>query len=177
MRVVAYCLMPNHWHLVVWPERDDAVSVFVHWLCSRHAALYRRASNTKGLGHLYQDRFKCFAVATDDHYYRVIRYVEANAARAGLVAAAAEWMWSSAFERQSGDDTFLSEGPLPLPPGWTQMLDEPLPPDDLVALRTCVRRDRPFGHDSWARSTATALRAERSFRSRGRPGSRNVRIP
>src|SRR5262249_41443245 len=88
MRLVGYCLMPNHWHLVLWPRRDGELSDFAHWLTLTHTQRWRAHRHHVGLGHLYQGRFKSFPICQDEHFLHVCRYVERNAARAGLVRRA-----------------------------------------------------------------------------------------
>ena len=81
MRLLAYCVMPNHWHMVVWPEPGQSVTAFCHRLCTIHAIRHRRETGTIGNGHLYQDRYHSFAIESERQYYAVMRYVEANGAR------------------------------------------------------------------------------------------------
>jgi len=97
MRLLGYCLMPNHWHLVLWPRREGELTAFVRWLTHTHTMRWHAHYHTQGTGHLYQGRFKSFPVETDDHLYTVLRYVERNPLRAGLVRKATNWRWSPAF--------------------------------------------------------------------------------
>ena len=57
MRLLAYCLMPNHWHLVVWPERDGELGRFMHRLTTTHARRWHGRRGTEGSGHLYQGTY------------------------------------------------------------------------------------------------------------------------
>jgi putative transposase len=100
MRLLAYSLMPNHWHLVVWPRRDDELSDFGHWLTLTHTQRWHAHYHDVGTGHLYQGRFKSFPIEEDGHFLQVCRYVERNAFRAGLVERAEAWRWSSLWQRQ-----------------------------------------------------------------------------
>src|SRR5258707_6113475 len=84
--VLSYCLMPNHWHLVLWPETDGELTDFVRWLTHTHTMRWHAHYHSSGTGHLYQGRFKSFPIQADDHLYTVLRYVERNALRANLVA-------------------------------------------------------------------------------------------
>ena len=86
-RLLAYCLMPNHWHLVVWPEKDGELSRFTGWLTLTHTQRWHAHRHTTGSGHLYQGRFKSFPLQDDAHFFTVCRYVERNALRANLVGA------------------------------------------------------------------------------------------
>ena len=94
-RLLAYCLLPNHWHLVVWPEEDGELSRFTGWLTLTHTQRWHAHRRSMGSGHVYQGRFKSFPVQDDDHYYTVCRYVERNALRANLVPRAEDWCWNS----------------------------------------------------------------------------------
>jgi len=88
-RLLAYCVMPNHWHLVVWPKTDGELSRFVGWLTLTHTQRWHAHRRSAGAGHLYQGRFKSFPVQEDEHFYSVCRYAERNALRANLRAGAA----------------------------------------------------------------------------------------
>ncbi len=93
MPMLAYCLMPNHFHLVVRPHGDRDLSRWMHWLLTTHVRRYLKYySHT---GHVWQGRFKAFAAQDDDHLITVGRYVERNPVRAGLVTRAEDWPWSS----------------------------------------------------------------------------------
>ncbi len=136
LRVLAYALMPNHWHLVVWPRSAAELSRFMHDITGAHAAIFRTESGTKGAGHVYQDRYHAFVVDSDHRYYRTLRYVEANPVRAGLVCRAEQWRWSSLQERL-WDMQLISNGPVPLPPpeDWAALVNVVLSPEDVAALR------------------------------------------
>src|SRR5688572_16557667 len=85
MRVLCYCLMPDHWHLVLWPRRDGELSEFMRWLTVTHTRRWHAAAGTSGSGHLYQGRFKSFPVQADaQSLVPVIRFVESNPVRSGL---------------------------------------------------------------------------------------------
>src|SRR5436190_718858 len=93
MRVLAWCLMPNHFHLVLWPEADPDLSRWMHRLMNTHVRRYHR--HYHGSGHVWRGRFKAFPIEADEHLLTVLRYVERNPLRAGLVERAELWPWSS----------------------------------------------------------------------------------
>jgi REP-associated tyrosine transposase len=88
LRLLSYCVMPNHWHLVVCPGDDRALSAFGHWLTLTHTHRWRASRGTTGQGPIYQGRFKAFPVESDSHFVTVCRYVERNALTASLVERA-----------------------------------------------------------------------------------------
>lgn len=141
LRVVGYALMPNHWHLVLWPESIAQLSNFLQRLTSAHAAIFRRRSGTTGTGHVYQGRYRARLIGADLHYFHVLRYVEANPVRARLVERAEGWRWSSAWERTTSP-RILSEGPVPLPSieDWLELVNRPLTSTQADAVR--ARRPR-----------------------------------
>ena len=71
--LLGYCLMPNHWHFVLWPQRDNHLSDFCRWLTHTHSMRWHAHYHTSGTGHIYQGRFKSFAVESDEHLYTVGR--------------------------------------------------------------------------------------------------------
>ena len=101
IRLLSYCLMPNHWHLVLWPAADDDVMRFTHWLTGTHAQRVHARRGTKGRGAIYAHRYGAVPVNDDAAFLRVVRYVERNAVRAQLVERAQDWLWSSACARLS----------------------------------------------------------------------------
>lgn len=94
MRVLAYCLMPNHFHFCLWPREDSHLRRFMHWLLTSHVARHRKAHKTTG--HIWQGRFKAFPAQSSEHLLTVLRYIERNPVRAKLCTRAEDWQWSSA---------------------------------------------------------------------------------
>jgi REP-associated tyrosine transposase len=174
LRILAYTLMPNHWHFVVWPEADEArqVSEFFRWMTMTHTQRWHAHHATSGSGHLYQGRFKSFPVASDDHLWAVLRYVERNPLRAGLVERAEAWRWGSLWRRTFGDDdqkALLCAPPIPWPARWTVFVNRPETEAELEALRSSARRGRPFGGEAWRERVTERLDLAHTFRPVGRP--------
>ena len=172
MRTLAYCVMPNHWHLVLWPRRDGELSRFMTWLTLTHTQRWHAHYQSAGTGHLYQGRFKSFPVQHDDHFLTVCRYVERNALRAGLVVQAEAWRWSSLWRRHQrapASEGWLAEWPLVQPRDWVKWTNEPQTEAELEALRCCVARGRPYGTETWVKRMTRRLDLEGTVRPRGRP--------
>jgi REP element-mobilizing transposase RayT len=89
--ILAYCLTPNHRHVVLWPEADDELSRFLRRLTHTHTMRRHAHDHTAGTGHLDQGRLKAFPVEADECLYAVLRYVERTAPRAGSVERAEGW--------------------------------------------------------------------------------------
>ena len=170
MRLLGYVIMPNHWHLVVWPEQDGTLSTWVQWLTVTHVRRWHAHHHSAGTGPIYQGRFKSFPVQEDDHFFTVCRYVERNPLRANLVKRAEDWRWSSLWHRtQATQMPWLSAWPLAVPTGWTAQVNQPQTENELAALRRAVQRGAPYGDDAWQEQTSTSLGLESSLRPRGRP--------
>lgn len=149
MRLLAYVIMPNHWHLLLYPRDGVSMSTFMKWLTTTHAARVRHGTETVGVGHVYQGRYKSFLVDRDDYALTVVRYIERNPVRAGLVTQATDWKWGSAYRRIYGtkkEKSILADGPMELPSigkyaQWLKDEDE----DALGIIRESVRRGIRYG--------------------------------
>src|SRR5205823_2191462 len=109
VRLLAYCLMPNHFHLVLWPRADGDLSDYMRWLLTAHVRRYHQHYHSSG--HVYQGRFRSFPIQEDDHLLTVLRYAERNPVRAGLVERAQDWRWSSAALDRGPEPPPLDPGP------------------------------------------------------------------
>jgi putative transposase len=162
-----YCLMPNHFHLVLRLHHDGDLGRWMRWLLTAHAQRYHRHYNTTG--HVWQGRYKAFPIQDDGHLATVLRYVERNPLRAELIARAEHWKWSSLPGRLARDPLLWLDKPAPRDSHWVKRVNEPLSAGDLQRLRTSVDRERPFGSDDWTQRTAEQLGLESTLRGRGRP--------
>lgn len=172
LRILDYAIMPNHWHFVVWPETDDQVSEFFQWLTVTHTMRWHARHHTGGTGRLYRGRFKSFPVQKDEHLLAVLRYVERNPVRAGLVGRAEDWRFGSAWRRARGAAKakhLLAAWPVGRPRNWLEQVHTPQTEAELAALRQCAQRGTPFGADGWVKSSATRLGLDITLRPRGRP--------
>jgi putative transposase len=117
--------MPNHWHLILWPDFNVSLSAYMHWLTSTHVRRYHTHYELVGTGHLYQARYRNHVCADERRLLATIRYVEANPLAAGLVARARDWKWSSLPMRDGdADDGLLVPCPIELPANWAQYVDD-----------------------------------------------------
>jgi putative transposase len=168
MRILGYCLMPNHFHMVLWPEADGAVSNWMQWLMTTHARRYH--GHYQSSGHIWQGRFKAFPIEEDHHLLRVLRYVERNPLRANLVKRAEHWHWSSlALRSKKNQAQLLSAWPVERPRDWLNSVNKAETNAELEALRSSVNRGAPYGSDAWKSIVAEAMGVSAAIRGRGRP--------
>jgi len=172
VRVLGWCLMPNHWHLVLWPRKDGDLTAFMRWLTITHTQRHHAHYHTAGQGHLYQGRFKSFAVQEDHHFLMLMRYVHSNPLRAKLVARAEQWAWSTLsgrIERDRRWQEVIAPWPVPRPRNWPQIVNGTQDEAEQRAIRTSITRSRPLGSDDWTARTVARLGLDWTVRPRGRP--------
>jgi putative transposase len=172
MRLLAYCVMSSHWHLVLWPHEDGELSRFTGWLTLTHTQRWHAHRHSTGSGHLYQGRFKSFPVQDDEHFLTVCRYVERNALRANLVRRAEQWRWGSLYRWHRGsakENSLLSAWPLRRLANWVEEVNAPQTEAELSALRRAVDRGCPFGEEYWSEQIVRRLGLESTVRPQGRP--------
>ena len=167
VKLFAFCLMPNHFHLVIEPEHSTALSNFMQWLLTSHVRRYHKHYGSSG--HVWQGRFKSFPVQRDEHLITVLRYVLQNPVRAGLSSTAREWLWSSLRRPQLTDvSPVADEG----------QLTEPIQQDQLATVRECLNRQRPFekkiGKLRWRQRSDSGAHCARAA---GREARRKVACP
>jgi len=169
IEMLAWCLMPNHVHFVIRPRGDGDLARWMHWLLTTHVQRHRSLHKTTG--RVWQGRYKAFPIQADRHLLMVLRYVERNPVRAGLVEHAADWEWSSARARGRSDErhSLLARSPVLLPAPWLDWVDAPLTNGELEAIRVCVKRGRPLGEPAWTRGLAERLDLLGTMVPRGRP--------
>ncbi|MFK7790404.1 MAG: transposase, partial [Phycisphaeraceae bacterium] len=198
-RLLSYCVMPNHWHLVFWPRRgsDRVLSELMRWVGTTHVRRWHEHRHTAGTGPIYQGRFKSFPIQADEHLLTACRYVERNALRAGLVAKAEDWRWGSLWLRRQGarqrvqsperhGDSpleanllteeelvlkgLLDDGPVGRPRNWVSLVNKPQSQAEVEALAVSIAKGRPYGASGWVNRTAGKQGI--SLRGRGRPGKK-----
>ena len=170
-RLLPYCVMPNHFYLVLWPHADGELSHFLRWLTMTPTQRWQAHRRSAGSGHRYQGRFQSFPIQGDEHLLTVCRYVEHNALRAGLVPRAEHWPWGSLARRVADRPVpgpTLSPWPIAPPTDWASRVNAPLSPAEEDALRA-LDRGQPLGAPAWQATTARRLGLDSTLRPRGRP--------
>ena len=167
MRLLAWCLMPNHFHLVVCPHEDGDLSTWMQWLMTSHVRRYHRHYHTAG--HVWQGRFRSFPIEEDEHLLSVVRYVELNPVRATSldVSRVADWPWSSA-----GRPLGIAPPSLDLEeifPDARARLPHRLTQSQLDQIKRSLDRGSPLGSPRWQKRTAKQLGLQSTLRPRGRP--------
>ncbi len=152
MRILAFCLMPNHFHLCLQPFEDGDLSEFMKWLMTTHVSQFRKSH--PGSGHVWQGRYRAFAAQENGHLVNVLRYIERNAVRAGLAEYAEQWAWCSAATQSMIE---LSEWPIPKPMNWLESLRVAEDAEELARLRMSVNQGLHYGSREWL-SEQAALR-------------------
>lgn len=146
--VWAYCLMPNHVHLVAVPETPDALSKVFRSVNRRYALEINKRMNWKG--HLWQERFHSF-VMDESHLCAAVRYIELNPIRASLCNRPAEWKWSSTSAHLRGkNDTVAEVAPmLERFPDWHDYLSSDQFNDKVASVKRHSRTGRPAGDEQF----------------------------
>lgn len=172
MRILAYCIMPNHWHLVLYPKKDGDMSEFMRWLQVTHTRRWHVLKKSIGSGHLYQGRYKSFPVETDRYLLPLLRYVERNPLRAKLVEHAEDWRWSSLWVRENGtpkQKKLLHEWPIEIPDDYSHFVNEAQTIQELDAIHQCLKKNRPLGSDKWIDALGEHFDITPTLREPGRP--------
>ncbi|HIE06335.1 MAG TPA: transposase [bacterium (Candidatus Stahlbacteria)] len=171
IRIFSYCLMPNHFHLVLMPIKAEHLSKMMQWVLTSHVRRYHGYHQTSG--HIWQGRYKSFLIQEDNHLLTVMRYVEANPVRAGLVKSAKAWHWSSHREWiRITPRTLVDPCPIELPEDWNRFVNQPLTEQELDDIHQSIMRNRPFGSEEWQLQMCRSLGLESTLRPRGRPRRR-----
>ena len=153
IELYAYCLMPNHFPLLVKVGKGEDLSRGMQWFMTTHVRRYHRHYHSSG--HLWQGRYKSFGIREDDHLLTVARYVEGNPVRAGLVNTASDWVWSSHRERCGLDGlagagsagacpprsaTMIAPLPVETEADWTAYVDTPMTGVEIGKVRRAIER-------------------------------------
>lgn len=168
--LIAYQWMDNHWHMVLSPHENGAMSAFLYWVTMTHTQRYHAHYHTTGYGHVYQGRYKSFPVQDDGHFHVVCRYVERNALTANLVRQAEDWRWGSLWNWCGGKSLIkLASWPVARLPGWIARVNQALTEKEQEAVARSIQRNCPLGDADWTQDTARRLKLESTIRPKGRP--------
>ena len=162
VELFAYCVMPNHWHLVTAAPNPSSLSAFMHHMTTTHSRRWCVSHGVESEGAVYQGRFYAVPVQGDRHFLWVCRYVERNPLRSNLVGRAEDWPWSS-FGKNQESPPPLATWPVERPQNWREEVNIPQTPAEVQAIRDSLRWRRPLGEEEW-RLQLTGAR-----RRRGRP--------
>ena len=172
MRLLAYTIMLNHWHLALYPRNDGELREFMHQLTNAHTRKVHAITGTNGTGHLYQGRYKSFLVDSDSYLLTLIKYIERNPVRAGLELHPEDWKWGSAWLRVSGPEAkkkMLDYSMSPLPANYLDWVNTNDKEDDLELIRTSVNKGMPYGRETWVEKMIDAHKLGPTLRGPGRP--------
>lgn len=172
MRILAYVLMPNHWHLLLHTENDGDLGLFMHRLTNTHTRRVHSLTGTIGHGPIYQGRYKSFLIQNDVHLLTVLKYIERNPVRAGLSSRAEQWQWGSAWRRVRGTSSqkkLLVQLPVPIPEEYQAWINTPESSEELKNVRVSVNKGTPFGKESWQEKMTERFNLRSTLRNPGRP--------
>ena len=172
MRLLAYVVMPNHWHLLLYPKKDGDIAHFMQWLTLTHTQQYHARTKTIGYGHLYQGRYKSFLVSEDSYLQAVLKYIERNPVRAKLSRTVETWQWGSGYRRILGsakEKQLLTSPPTSLPKNYQIWVNTPETNKELEVLRASVNKGTPFGNMEWVERMVERFGLQATMRKVGRP--------
>jgi len=177
MRILAYCIMPNHFHLVLYPENDGDLSDFMKRITVTHTQRYRVATQTVGEGPLYQGRYKSFIVQNDTYLFTALRYVERNPVTAKLVKDPLGWKYGSVYRRYKGtadDKRLLFPWVCDEPEDYLQLLAQPLTAREIEKIARSEMKGTPLGDDNYILTTVGKYGLCSTMREKGRPKKLNI---
>jgi putative transposase len=143
VKLYGFCLMPNHFHLIISPDTNKALGRYMHWVTGKYALEFRVRTETRGLGHVFQQRYWSRGCDEVTAFFLMLRYVEANAVRAALTRQAEQWRWGSLCARTKGDMSVLDESPFELPGYWAALVNRSQFDWELAFARFKPKRGRP----------------------------------
>jgi len=176
-RLYGYCLMSNHFHLLLKPGEGQSISRILQSVSVAHTWRYHKRHSSSG--HVWQGRFKSPVIQDGAHMITVLKYIEANPLRARIVDDLSAYPWSSYPAHAYGrPDPLLDRLPEYESLGhtaserqiqWRRRLESLQSESELAALRDSVKSGKPIGDPDWVRSHAHSLGIELNPRPRGRP--------
>lgn len=176
--VYAYCLMTNHVHLILTPNREgDAISRLMRRLSARQGRRVNRLEQR--IGTLWAGRFKCSVIDRDDYLMACLRYVELNPIRAGIVSRPEEYRWSSYAQRIGlCNDVWIDVDPVTSTLGKTlatrrrayaRFVEQGVPGSELALIRKALNRNQLTGSNRFSDEIERRTGIRIKNRGRGRP--------
>lgn len=170
--ILAYCVMPNHFHIVIKTKEDGQMSLFMKWFTQTHASRWHAKNKTHGSGSLYQGRYKSFIIQDDQHLFTVLRYVERNPVTAKLVTKPLNWKYSSVYRRYEGDTEkkkLLTPWAIEEPVDYLDILTQPMTAKEIDRLEQSERKSTPYGDEEYVLSAIEQYGLKATTRNSGRP--------
>ncbi|MGI9330888.1 MAG: REP-associated tyrosine transposase [Gammaproteobacteria bacterium] len=166
--ILAYCLMPNHVHLVVTPRNENSLAKLFQEAHRRYTCTINLRQNWRG--HLWQERFHSF-VMDEQHLLAAVRYIELNPVRAGLCVQPSDWPWSSVHAHLTRkDDKLVSVEPmLNRVSDWPAYLSVSNDEDTINTIRQHTRSGRPAGGPQFIEQVSRICGRDLAPRRPGRP--------
>jgi putative transposase len=167
MRLLAYCMMPNHWHLVIQPKKDGDMSKFIGWITNTHTRRWHTNKGTIGEEHLYQGRYKSFICQKDDYFLTLVRYVERNAKKANLCRLAEDWQWSSIYRREKGSakqKEILSEWPIDIPKNYLLLANQDQNINEEEVIENSITKGNPYGNIDWVKRVVKVSKLDKKIK-------------
>jgi putative transposase len=178
-----YCLLDNHFHLLLRPT-GATISRIMQSLLVSHTQRYHR--HYQSGGHVWQGRFKSPVIQNDEYLLTVLRYIESNPLRANLVRRAENYLWSSYRVHGLGEtntliDPLINYDELSTKPPvrqrkWAEKIHTPIDEKKLAAIRRSSATGLPLGDEAWVRRLAKRLDLDLTIRPRGRPRSEATKV-
>ena len=165
-------IMPNHWHFGVKPNHNGDLGRFFGKFTQKVTQRWHAFHGSAGTGHLFQGRFKSFIVQKDSYFLQLMKYIESNPLRAGLVDRAEEWKWGSLHLRTYKPqlaEKLLALWPIDRPVDYLSYVNQPASDKALKEIRNATIRGKPLGEPLWVQSKVEIYHLDHTVRRRGRP--------
>jgi putative transposase len=169
--LIGYCLMSNHVHLVIIPRKADGMAAALKLTHGRYAAFWN--AKHRSSGHVWQGRYYSYPLDRE-HLWRALRYTELNPVRAGLVAQAESWTWSSAAIHcgAAAVGGFLAMEPWKEQwsvSSWKEYLSAGETESEILSVRQCTHTGRPLGTEEFVCDLEGSTKRRLAPRKGGRP--------
>jgi len=175
--IYAYCLMPNHFHLLIQPKEKDNISLLMKLLGAKYVHYVNRSYERTGT--LWEGRFKCSLIDEESYFFTCLHYIEMNPVRAGIVDSPGVYNWSSYRVRAFGEKSPV----LDLDPWYNSLgsneqerqnryrrfFQDSIPESTLEFIRETTNKGGLIGSSSFKERVEAVINKEIIIRSPGRP--------